>query len=356
MAKRTYYDITKLLETEAEYMMLLGQRSNGKSYQVKYTCLKEAFESDRKFIYLRRYIADIKQKDVSSYFDDMPIKKITSNRWSSVVAMFGFIYFVNRDENGKIKEKKEIGRYCALNEAIRYKSQVFLNYYNIIYEEFITDELYLNNEPTILQHFVSTVLRLEKGRVFLVGNTLSRVCPYFNEWCLDGVLKQKQGTIEIYHFHVKDTEGEETIINIAVEQCANTNNENKMFFGQASKQILTGEWDVKDVPKLPKMLFEYEKIYEVMYEYQTFKFVIELLVEPVDGGRILYVYPLTTNRDIYRVITDKFSDKPNITNKLNRNKKPEALIIECIRYNKICYSDNLTGSDFSKCKERLLLI
>jgi hypothetical protein len=353
--KREYYNITNLLETKAQYMVMLGKRANGKSYQTKLTCLTDAYKNKNKFVYLRRYIADIKQKDVTSYFDDMPIKKITNKRWSSVIAMYGYIYFCNRDEDGKIKEKEEIGRYCALNEAVRYKSQVFKDYYNIIYEEFITDEMYLYNEPTILQHFVSTVLRLNEGRVFLIGNTLSRVCPYFNEWCLEGVLKQKQGTIEIYHFHVDDGTGNDSIVNIAVEQCANTVNENTMFFGQASKQILTGEWDVKDLPKLPKKQYEYEKIYELVVEYQSFKFVVELLVEPVDGGILLFVYPLTSKRNIYRIITEKFSDKPNITSRLDLSRKPEKMIYDCLKMNKICYSDNLTGTDFMKCKQRLML-
>ena len=35
-----YYDISNVLKTEAQYIILLGQRSNGKSYQAKLTVLK----------------------------------------------------------------------------------------------------------------------------------------------------------------------------------------------------------------------------------------------------------------------------------------------------------------------------
>ena len=34
-----YYDISNVLKTEAQYIILLGQRSNGKSYQAKLTVL-----------------------------------------------------------------------------------------------------------------------------------------------------------------------------------------------------------------------------------------------------------------------------------------------------------------------------
>ncbi len=252
---RTYYDISEMLKTNAEYMMLLGQRSNGKSYQVKKTVLEDFYFNETKFIYLRRWKADIKQKEVSTYFDDIPIAKYTNREYNSVRAMNGFIYLC-KIEDGLIVEKREMGRYCALNEYERYKSQVFMNYKNIVYEEFITDSIYLNDEPKLLQQFVSTVARLDKIRVFLIGNTLTRVCPYFHEWCLENVLKQKQGTIEIYKYHMEDN----VEVKIAVEYCANTNNKNTMFFGQAAKQIVTGEWDVKEVPKLPRQLYEYEKI------------------------------------------------------------------------------------------------
>lgn len=348
MAAKTYYNIKNLLSTNAQYLMLLGMRSNGKSYQVKKTLLENAYNDRGKFVYLRRWKADLKQKFVTSYFEDMPIGKITNNEFSEVRAINGYIYFVKL-KKGVIDSKLEIGRYCALNEAERYKSQTFPGYTSIVYEEFITDSMYLDEEPRTLQQFVSTVFRLNRGSVFLVGNTISRVCPYFSEWCLDGVLRQKQGTIEIYHYHTE----EDNIVDIAIEYCENTKNENVMFFGQSAKQIISGEWDVKEVPKLPRKQYEYECVYEVLIKYQAFNFILQLLVEPKDGGVICFVYPHTKNRKVYRVISDEFSDLPNVSNRLSNNVKPEQLIMNCIRLDKICYSDNLTGSDFKKVIEHL---
>lgn len=341
MAKKTYYSIKNVLSTMAQYIMLLGQRANGKSYQGKETVLKEAYDNKRKFIYLRRWLADIKTRAVEAYFGDMPIKKITKGEYDRVVAWNGYLYFASVDEEGNVKKGMEIGRYCALNEYERYKSQTFINYAYILYEEFITDATYLNDEPRLLQQFVSTVARNEAITVILIGNTLSRVCPYFSEWCLDGVLKQKIGTIDVYHHHVGDT-----IVDIAVEYCANANAENKMFFGQSAKQIISGEWDTKDVPKLPKPKEYYDKVYEVLVSYQKFKFVIELLIDPKLGGAICYIYPFTGKRKIMRILSDTFSDSPFISSRLDTSKRAEYLISECFRLNKVCYSDNLTGSDF----------
>ena len=344
MAKKNYYDISNLLSTNAQWLMLLGQRANGKSYQVKKTVLEEAYRTDNKFVYLRRFRADLKQVYVTAYFEDMPISKITNGEFDTVRAINGNIYFIELTEEGEAGKRKLIGRYCALNEGVRYKSQVFKDYTNIVYEEFITDDLYLQDEPRLLQQFVSTVARLDRIRVFLIGNTLSRVCPYFNEWCLEGVFKQKQGTIELYHYHMEDNE----TVTIAVEYCSNTNNGNQMFFGQSAKQIITGEWDVKELPKLPREQYEYEKLYEIELNYQSFRFCIELLFEPKNGGRILFVYPLTSDRKIFRKITPEFSDLPNVTSILNKDIKAEEYIIKCLQMDKVCYSDNLTGSDFKR--------
>lgn len=341
-----YYDITNMLMTKAQYMILLGQRANGKSYQAKKTVIENSFKTGRKFVYLRRWKADIKAKAITAYFDDLPIKKLTKGKYEGILAWNGSIYFTVKNEKGEIVKDIEIGKYCALNESERYKSWAFVDYDYILYEEFITDGTYLNDEPRLLQQFVSTVARNKALTVFLIGNTLSRVCPYFSEWCLDGVLKQKQGTIEIYHYH---TEG--GVIDIAVEYCANANIENKMFFGQSAKQIVSGEWDTVEVPKLPKKLYEYDKIYEVLVEYQKFKFVIELLIEPKQGGTICYIYPYTKKRKIYRKLTEQFSDSLFISSKLDTTKRPEYLISECFRRNKVCYSDNLTGADFKHVNE-----
>ena len=341
MAKKKYYDISNILSTKAQYMMLLGQRANGKSYQAKLTALTNAYENERSFVYLRRWKSDIVTKAVTAYFGDMPVKKITKGKWEYVKAWNGDLYFCRRSAEGNEEKSKSIGRYCALNESERYKSWSFINYDYILYEEFITDKTYLMDEPRLLQQFVSTVARLSELTVILIGNTLSRVCPYFSEWCLDGVLRQKQGTIEIYHYHTSDA-----IVDIAVEYCASTDNGNKMFFGQSEKQIVSGEWDTIDVPKLPRKQWEYEKVYELLVQYQKFNFVVELLIEPLEGGMLCHVYPYTKNREIVRIITDTFSDKPFVNSCLNLKRKPELLISNCFRQNKICYSDNLTGSDF----------
>ena len=350
MAKKQYYDISNMLKTNASYMMLLGQRANGKSYQVKKTVLEAAYHHDKLFIYLRRWERDIKQDYVTEYFSDMPIKEITNGVYEGVIAYQGYIYFYNLDDDNKIIKGKTIGRYLALNLNERYKSQVFKDYEYLIYEEFITDRLYLDNEPRTLMQLVSTIFRDRKGTVFLVGNTLSRVSPYFHEWDLRHVLQQRLGTIELYHYHV----GDDTI-DLAVEYCANSNKTNTMFFGQASKQIISGEWDTEDLPHLPGDQEQYECVYKVCVKYQSFNFMMNLLIDE-DGSKIVFVYPHTGKTKVDRIIQDEFSTDPMINNRLDPRHKPEVHMMDCFRFNKVCYSDNLTGTDFRHVIEHFRIV
>lgn len=343
MVKR-YYELQHLLDCKCFWMLLYGMRSNGKSYAVKKKIIEDALQGIT-FVYLRRWSEDIKGPGVEAYFDDMPFNELTDGQYVGIKAYQGYLYFYTIGEDDKpVRVGGAIGRYCALNLYERYKSQVFKNCGNIVYEEFLTDKVYLNNEPKLLMQFVSTVARDRDINVFMIGNTISRVCPYFDEWGLaKGIHNQKPGTINIYHL-----KGENGVVDIAVENCEAVNTSSKMFFGHASKQIIRGEWDVDDVPKLLKPYEFYSLLYEMTVIAGEFKYIMQLMSDDENGGLFVYVYPNTKERKTMRTISPDFNTSPWITNGLRHDIKAECCIAECIRNGKLCYSDNLTGTDFRK--------
>lgn len=343
MVKR-YYELQHLLDCKCYWMLLYGMRSNGKSYAVKKKIIEDALQGIT-FVYLRRWGDDIKGPGVEAYFDDMPFNDLTDGRYVGIKAYQGYLYFYTIGEDDKpVRIGGAIGRYCALNLYERYKSQVFKNCGNIVYEEFLTDKVYLNNEPKLLMQFVSTVARDRDINVFMIGNTISRVCPYFDEWGLaKGIHNQKPGTINIYHL-----KGENGVVDIAVENCEAVNTSSKMFFGHASKQIIRGEWDVDDVPKLLKPYEFYSLLYEMTVIVGEFKYIMQLMSDDENGGLFVYVYPNTKERKTMRTISPDFNTSPWITNGLRHDIKAECCIADCIRSGKLCYSDNLTGTDFRK--------
>lgn len=345
--KREYWDRKPLFATGADYLIVYGQNCSGKSYQAKCEAIERAMRGER-FFYLRRWQSDINQNIAAMYFADMPIGKLTNGEWDNIIAYQGNYYFERIDEDtGKKERSDSIGFYGDLNEWQRYKSIAFVNYTLVIFEEFITDGIYLGNdeytEPTILQRFVTIIARDRKIQVLMIGNTISRTVPYFMEWT-PNVVKQKQGTIEVYH--MTDAVGEGNDITIAVEYGGRIKGSGPMFFGEASKSIMAGEWSVADRPKLPKEIEEFEEVYELLIRYQTFSFVVKLLVDKEEGTKVVFVYPYTGKRKIDRLITDKFS-LDLYTSRFFWDTNPERYIKECIAENRVCYSDNMTGSDFN---------
>lgn len=343
MRKREYYNRKALFDTGADFLMLFGQNCSGKSYQGKEECIKRALKGKR-FFFLRRWEPDLNQNIATSYFSDMPVEKMTNHEWDRIIARAGMFYFERTDEEtGKIEKSDCIGYYGVLTFWQRYKSNVYPNCNFILFEEFITDGVYLDDEPTKLLRLITTVFRDRKGQVMMIGNTISKTVPYFYEWT-PNVSKQKQGTIEIYHMEDADNEGKQ--INIACEYGGHIKGTGSMFFGDSAKTIVSGQWDVKNYPKLPKELPFFEMVYEVALEYQTFKFVMQLLIDPEEGTKLLYVYPRTSGRKIERVITDKFTNDLMVTRYLKDN-TPELYMRDCLQNNRAVYSDNMTGTDFN---------
>lgn len=342
-----YYDIKPLLDTKAQYLMLLGERANGKSYQCKLTVLNHAYKNGRKFIYLRRWQADITAKGVESYFADMDIKKITKGKFNCISCYAGFIYFGILDKEGKVKRAQEIGRYLDLNEQQRYKSQSFPDYDYIIFEEFISTGLYLTDEARELTSLISTVARHRQITVMMVGNTISRLCPYFTEWSLDGILKQNPGTIDIYHWHTDDGD-----IDIAVEYCRSAGASNKMYYGNTQKSSVGVEWDTYNYPQ-PKKHGDFDLLYEVVMQHDKHKFMIQLMYDNDEDCTFVFVYPCNSDRMTERVISNQHSLNPLWSIDFDVECKPVQMIWHLIQCKKVCYSDNLTGTEFNAILEMM---
>lgn len=346
--KQRYYRLNKILKTNPNYLILLGERSNGKSYAVKEYVIDDFLKTGNQFIYLRRYQLETKTNAVEEYFQDMPIEQMTDGKYNTILCWRGAIYFGKRDEEDatKVEKGERIGYVHYLSGATHFKSRMYPKVYSIIFEEFVSNDLYLNDEPSALLDYVSTVLRRRNGLVFLIGNTISRVCPYFNDWELRNIPKMKQGQIDTYDMDTLevDEQGDPITLRISVEYCENSGKGSTMFFGKSAENINGGAWKTEQKPKLSRKLEEYNKIYELEVRHMGFSFIVQLL--SYDADILLYAYPNTKRRKLDRVLTHEFNESRFTSRHLNDNIRPEKLIKFLLQENKICFSDNLTGSDF----------
>ena len=346
--KQKYYSLNNILKQDCEYYVLLGERSNGKSYAVKHYCINDYLKNGNKLIYLRRYTVETKNSMTEAYFADVDVSKITKGEYDSIIVFRGEIYFARNDpDTGKlIKADDNFGMVMSLSISTHYKSMSLLEYKNLIFEEFITKSLYLDNEPDMLQQLVSTIARRTRIHVFLIGNTISRLCPYFNEWQLYNIPNQKQGTIEIYRMTTsqQNEDGTPVVIQIAVEICENSGNNSKMFFGTASHAIINGSWESSEQPHLLYPFDEYEVLYEAAVKQHNMVYAMNILRR--ENEMLLYVYPLTKKIRCKRIIQEQYSEDMWTTSKLIALTKGDKMILTLIKMGNICYSDNLTGTEF----------
>lgn len=354
---KKHYTLDNILKIGALYNVLYGERSNGKSYAVKLRCLERAYNNSEKFVYMRRWLEDVSKNRAEGYWDDMEIddegnkriRDITRGEYDCISIYRNEIYFAKRKEDGKKERGLLIGRVVVLTGDTHEKSRSFVGYYRIIYEEMITDSGYLGNEVSIFMSLVSTILRRKTGEVFLIGNTLTKTCPFFREWELTNVPKQKQGTIDVYKYKngQVDDNGVEIVITIACEYCENTAGVTRMIFN--NKMITSGAWHTDEKEHLPLAYGEHKRLCCILIDDELEQFAIDIL--SYKKSVLLYIRLIDkkwTNYEKYDiVITDRFSYEKKYMKNLSGLPLLRKMVIFLWETGKVCFEDNLVGTTFS---------
>lgn len=172
MTEAIWYSYDRVLSYHAMMNYILGERGVGKSYGLKKYLLNRFKKKGKQFIYLRRYDTELKKslKD-NEFFKDIETDEAFIN--DEMCAKGDKFYM-----NGEV-----CGYAIPLSKASIYKSVPFPNVDIIMYDEFLIDNAtyhYLPDEPEKLLDFMETVGRLRNIQVFLLGNSISIVNPYFD--------------------------------------------------------------------------------------------------------------------------------------------------------------------------------
>ena len=342
----------------ASYVVLIGERSNGKSHAVKEDVIKNNLESGEEFAYIRRWKEDTKNYMIESYFADILCDKNTNENlletWSNgkyndIVVDKGTIYLAT-SKDGIISKGQILGHVFALNWAEHYKSLSFPKITTAVFEEFCTQGSFLQDEPNKMQHLISTIFRHSQAKVYMVGNTVSRINPYFAQWQLTNINKQKNGTIENYYY-TYDNDGEKCETKIAVYLTHSLNFNSGMFFGNISKAIAGGEWETSEQPHLPGEYSEYKKLYTVVFMYDYTLFLMEFLQDPNNASNFTwYISPKNTPpQKKTRVVSNKYALNYLWTKGFIGLTDAEVKLFRLLEAGKVCFMDNLTGTEFYQC-------
>ena len=189
--EQVHYNLDNIEKIGANFNLIVGEKSNGKSYQVKHKrAIINYLETGNRFILLRRWREDLTRLWVEQYFADVDIEKLTNKKYNIVNCYNKTLYLANIDENNKITRGEKIGYIMALSTEQHYSGGSFLDVTDIIFEEFMERGTYLKDEASKLEYLYSTIDR-KRGttRVWFVGNSVSKVNPYIQSWKLDSIFK-----------------------------------------------------------------------------------------------------------------------------------------------------------------------
>lgn len=167
-----FVNITKMLSYDKICNMLIGVRSNGKSFAVKTFVIDKALKKkELTFIYVRRNQENVK-KAIKRYLNDI----------IEFYPKYDFKIFANV-VYAKIKNTKswfEIGMFIALSQEEEYKSQTFPFVDYLVFEEFITKGRYLTDELLKFKELCSTIFRRRKMKIFMLSNRITIDNIYFD--------------------------------------------------------------------------------------------------------------------------------------------------------------------------------
>ena len=362
MSKHEYWSPSKILDTGADYMVVYGQRSNGKTTGVEGYSITDYISSGYKnqLAIIRRWEEDYKGKNGTQMFDAIntngwiddkgkhhTIKQDTKGMYNMILYYSQRWYFAKIDDNGKIEYKSEdpfaIG--FSITSEEHYKSTSYPNITNILFDEFITRSYYLPDEFVKFQNLLSTIIRLRNNvKIFMLGNTINKYCPYFTEMGLTNIKKQEPNTIDIYSYGDSD-------LKVAVEYSdfKGKKESNKYFaFNNPKLQMITnGNWEMSIYPHLPVKYIKSEIKYIYFINFDEELLQCEIITSKQNHTTFTFIHRKTTpikEDNVNIVYQREVDERKNYRRKIT---KPYDKIGEKIYYfyktDKVFYQDNEVG-------------
>lgn len=344
-----YYSLKNILSYHARYNIIIGERSNGKTYSVLERFVERYARTGAQCAIIRRWDEDFKNKRGASMFSslasDNKISKLTDGEWSDTYYYAGKWYMCRYDEDGKRITDDNVFCYAfSISSGEHDKSTSYPHVKHILFDEFITRTAYLPDEFVLYMNLLSTIIReRDDVEIFMLGNTVNKYCPHFKEMGLKHIREMKQGSIDLYKYG-------ESGLTVAVEYCKPSRKGKKSdvyfaFDNPKLSMITGGAWEIDIYPHCPAKF----KPKHVMFTYfiQFAGDTLQCEVVQTEGLLFTFIHRKTTpikdwENDL--VFTPDYSPSPNIRRNITKPcDKVGDKIAEFYRQDRVFYSDNEVG-------------
>jgi hypothetical protein len=184
--------------------MVIGPRGIGKTFGLRYQCIKDFLKDGSRFVEVVRFKAELSGVS-DGYFNRLQEMPDFKDYIFKTDARYAYIAKAPEDVEDEEKKKpkpewKLIAYFIALSDAQRMKKRTFDKVRRIIFDESILEHFdryhnYLPNEFGVLANLVDTVSRERadtagiRPRVYLLGNACDLSNPYFAHYSVGTDLK-----------------------------------------------------------------------------------------------------------------------------------------------------------------------
>lgn len=359
-----FFDVRNVIEEvpDAQIYMFIGERSNGKTYSSLSLALDDYTNNGGRFAYVRRLSESIRAKYMRELFNGNEATGDLNNHFKKLgydgMTFFSgsFFPYVIGEKGRRMRMDEPCGYTFAINTWETSKGASFPAVTNIIFDEFLTRQYYLPNEPSLFENLISSIVRQRDNvRVIMLANTVSWTAPYFNEWGLNHVREMRQGTFDEY----TTGDGKRKIVVCYTEHVgAKASDVYFNYDNPRSRMITSGVWETAMYPPIPENLDGWERG-EPCYVQSIDGWSAKIFPAATpDGQEVLLVYdngreiihrdpPYIDNRYKDRIVyTDYFYPCINCRMALTKhNDEYSKFLAKALREGRVFYANNTVGEN-----------
>lgn len=348
--KNEFYTLERIKKFKAQYNLIIGERSNGKTFACLLEVLDNYVKHKQQGAYIRRYKEDFRGKRGEALFASIVeagyVRQLTNGEYDRISYYSGKWYLAKMNPvlDKVVRDETPMMFGFSLNDMEHDKSTSYPLITTVVFDEFLTRQYYMQNEFVIFMNVLSTIIRTRDNvTIYMLGNTVNKYCPYFREMGLSHVPEMDIGKIDVYTYG-------DSKLKVAVERCESISKVKKsnvyFAFDNPSLQMITGgAWEIDIYPHL----LDSYSVKDILFTYFISFEDVMLQCEIVQKKDTIFTFIHRKTTELKYpekdyLFTLEYSARPNIIrNILKSTSEISKKVMWFFTNDRVFYQDNEVG-------------